>query len=137
MTEYAASLSSPPWVPNVIGFSGRISPTAINTSGEDELADNPLSVHILAAEAEFTPREETLVAAAPTRIVGTPDQGLKRALEDAGLVSARIRTDDACTVGWMNSLGLDGLTGMDPTNIFREIRMVKSGAEIELLRHAV
>jgi len=137
MTEYAASLSSPPWVPNVIGFSGRISPTAINTSGEDELADNPLSVHNLAAEAEFTPREETLVAAAPTRIVGTPDQGLKRALEDAGLVSARIRTDDACTVGWMNSLGLDGLTGMDATNIFREIRMVKSGAEIELLRHAV
>ena len=52
MTEYAASLSSPPWVPNVIGISGRISPTATNISGEDELADNPLSVHTLAAGAE-------------------------------------------------------------------------------------
>jgi Xaa-Pro aminopeptidase len=117
-------------------FSGRISPTATNTSGEDELADNPLSVHTLAAGAEFTPREETLGAAAPTRIVGTPDQGLKRALEDAGLASARTGTDDPCTIGCMNSLGLDGLTGVDATNIFREIRMVKSGAEIELLRHA-
>ena len=36
----------------------------------------------------------------------------------------------------MNSLGLDGLTGVDATNIFREIRMVKSDAEVDLLRRA-
>ena len=136
MTEYAGSLASPPWVPNVVGFSGRISPTASNIGGRDELADNPLSVHTLAEGAVLTPYEEKLAAAVPTRMVGTPDQGLKRALEDAGLANATIGADDPRIIGWMNSLGLKGLTGVDATNIFREIRMVKSDAEVDLLRQA-
>jgi Xaa-Pro aminopeptidase len=136
MTEYAASLSNPPWVPNVIGFSGRVSPTATNIGGRDELADNPLSVHTMAEGADLTPYEKELVATAPSRIVGTPDEALKRALEDAGLGAGVIGADDPRIIGWMNSLGLEGLTGVDATNIFREIRMVKSDAEVALLRRA-
>jgi Xaa-Pro aminopeptidase len=89
--------------------------------------------------ADLTPLEErweTLADDYAERHTATPAYGLKRALKEAGLEKGCIGVDDARIVHWMNEMGLPGLRGVDATNIFREIRMIKSDEEIELLRKA-
>jgi Xaa-Pro aminopeptidase len=61
---------------------------------------------------------------------------LKKALKDAGLANATVGTDDPRVIGWMNEMGLPNLKGREATTIFREIRMIKSDAELALLRKA-
>lgn len=61
---------------------------------------------------------------------------LKKALKDAGLEKAKLGTDDPRVIVWMNGMGLPDLKGVEATTIFREIRMVKSEDEINILRHA-
>jgi Xaa-Pro aminopeptidase len=62
--------------------------------------------------------------------------GLKAALKDAGLTKGRLGFDDPRVLGWLRNKGLGDLDGMDAMNVFKEIRMVKSPAEIEILREA-
>jgi Xaa-Pro aminopeptidase len=59
---------------------------------------------------------------------------LKRALAAAGLTRGRIGFDDARVIPWMKDVGLDDLKGVEASDIFKEVRMVKSANEIELLR---
>jgi Xaa-Pro aminopeptidase len=61
---------------------------------------------------------------------------LKKALKDAGLTKAKLGTDDPRVITWLNGMGLPDVTGVDATAIFREIRMVKTDAELEILRKA-
>ena len=61
---------------------------------------------------------------------------LKRALSEAGLAAGTLGFDDPRVLKWMNDMGLPDLKGIEATNIFREIRMVKSAAEIEILTEA-
>lgn len=61
---------------------------------------------------------------------------LKKAVKDAGLEKATLGTDDPRVVGWLNGMGLPDLKAKEATTIFREIRMIKSEAEIVLLRQA-
>ncbi|NQV78994.1 MAG: aminopeptidase P family protein, partial [Alphaproteobacteria bacterium] len=66
----------------------------------------------------------------------TPTYALRQALRDAGLEKGTVGTDDPRPIAWMNALGLDHLKGVEATNIFREIRMVKSPDEITIMREA-
>ncbi len=59
---------------------------------------------------------------------------LKRTLVAAGVVKGRVGFDDARVIPWMQDVGLDGLTGVDAADTFKEVRMVKSANEIVLLK---
>jgi Xaa-Pro aminopeptidase len=59
---------------------------------------------------------------------------LKRTLLAAGVGKGRVGFDDARVIPWMKDVGLDGLAGVDASDIFKEVRMVKSANEVELLR---
>jgi Xaa-Pro aminopeptidase len=59
---------------------------------------------------------------------------VKRALVAAGLAKGRIGFDDARVIPWMKDVGLPGVAGVDASDIFKEVRMVKSANEIALLR---
>lgn len=61
---------------------------------------------------------------------------LKKALQDAGLAGKKVGSDDPRIGPWLNQIGLPDLQVVEATNIFREIRMVKSEAELDLLRIA-
>lgn len=61
---------------------------------------------------------------------------LKKALLEAGLSRGTIGFDDPRVLPWLRGQGLDELGGTDAENIFKEIRMVKTANEIELLREA-
>jgi Xaa-Pro aminopeptidase len=65
-----------------------------------------------------------------------PTYALKKALKDAGLTKANVGIDDPRVITWLNGMGLPDLKGVEATSIFREIRMVKTDAEIEILRRA-
>ena len=139
MTENGRLAEEGTWIDNIVGVTGRASPTAANVgaSGTEKL--DPLSVYLIGDERGLTDRERGWIGAARSRtdhLERTPALGLKRALMDAGLDKAHVGTDDPRLIDWANAMGLDALTGIDATNVFREIRMVKSADEIALLREA-
>lgn len=59
---------------------------------------------------------------------------LRRALVAAGAAKGRIGLDDARVIPWLRDVGLPDVTGVDAFDIFKEVRMVKSAHEIDLLR---
>ena len=150
----------PTWVPNVATYITRIKPgqpipprdfefSTEEIDGEagggdrmvteDSARGQPLTPFPTRAGAAMAPRDRQLLARyamhnANPAISAT--RALKGAIEAAGLAAGRIGFDDPRVLGWLNEVGLPDLTGCDALNIFKEIRMVKSPAEIELLRVA-
>jgi Xaa-Pro dipeptidase len=61
---------------------------------------------------------------------------LSRALKAAGLEQARLATDDPRLSGWLQECGMDQVAVEYMPQLFNEIRLVKTDAEIELLRQA-
>lgn len=59
-----------------------------------------------------------------------------RAIRAAGLKTAHVATDDARMAGWLAGCGLDALRCDYRPDLFNEIRLVKSDAEIEIMRRA-
>ncbi len=59
-----------------------------------------------------------------------------RALKAAGLDKGRIATDEPRLAGWLAACGLDQISCEYRVDLFNEIRLVKTDAEIELLRKA-
>ena len=133
---------TPTWVPNVVMFSdysGRSTGEAGVDPATGEPEPAPWNGWPVREGAALTPLEQTWRARAQdhaARMAATPAWGLRRILRDAGLEKARLGTDDPRVLGWMNNMGLPGIEAVEATNIFREIRMVKSDAEIALMRKA-
>ena len=133
----------PTWVPNIIAFSdysGREPVAAGAIDGANpEPAAAPWSGWRVRPGALLTAAEQAWLERATShadRLAATPAWGLRRALVDAGLEGATIGTDDPRVLHWMQDMGCPDITVVDATNIFREIRMVKSADEIELMRRA-
>ncbi len=130
------------WIPNIYPVTGRVSPTAANVGKTNQELDtnvDPAAKYKMNPDAVLTPVEERWSAAARKRVgflAATPTDALKQMVIDAGLTKGRIGTDDPRIIPWLHEMGLTGVTGVDASNIFREIRMVKSPDEIKLLRLA-
>ena len=62
--------------------------------------------------------------------------GLKNALIEGAAANGTVGFEDPRVVPWMQNIGLHDLKGTDALNIFKEIRMVKTENEIDLLREA-
>jgi Xaa-Pro aminopeptidase len=88
-----------------------------------KLSDRDLFQLALAAEFADRPAASVLHA-------------LKRAMDAAGVAQGRIGFDDARVIPWMNDIGLPGMKGVEASDIFKEVRMVKSAQEVGLLREA-
>ncbi|MCP4001193.1 MAG: aminopeptidase P family protein [Gammaproteobacteria bacterium] len=61
---------------------------------------------------------------------------VSRALQAAGLEQGKVATDDARTGQWLAECGLDQLTTDYRPELFNEIRLIKTPAEIEIMRQA-
>jgi Xaa-Pro dipeptidase len=59
---------------------------------------------------------------------------LKKAVQEAGLGSARLASDDPRVGPWLQEIGLPDVQVVEGTTTFREIRMVKTPAEIAIMR---
>lgn len=62
--------------------------------------------------------------------------GLKNAIIEGGAAKGTIGFEDPRVLPWMQDIGLPDLKGKDAINIFKEIRMVKTENEIDILRQA-
>ncbi len=63
----------------------------------------------------------------------TAFQALKVGLESTSLAQARVGFDDLRVASYLAGMGLSQLQPFEATNIFREIRMVKTAPEVELM----
>ena len=61
---------------------------------------------------------------------------LKRAIKAAGLAKGRLAFDDSRVIPWLQDVGLPDISGIEGSDIFKEVRMVKSPVEIGILREA-
>ncbi len=148
----------PTWMPNVATYITRIAPKAIpprdyefsteeideEESGDQtvttaDLADAPLTPYPTRPGAPMAPRDRQLLDRYAMHRGGaqaTATRALAHAIEGAGLAKGRIGFDDPRVLGWLGAIGLEDLRGVDALNVFKEIRMVKSPDEIELLKIA-
>lgn len=62
--------------------------------------------------------------------------GLTKAIRAAGLTRGRIGFDDPRVGTWLQQEGLSDIKVYDAANAYREIRMVKTPAEVEIIRQA-
>jgi Xaa-Pro aminopeptidase len=148
----------PTWMPNVATFITRIAPKAIPARdyefSTEEVVEEPTGDQVVTAEAvrdapltpyptrpgaEMAPRDLQLLNRYALHRGGaevTACRALAGAIRNAGLDKGRLGFDDPRVLGWLQQVGLDDLNGVDALNIFKQIRMVKSEAEIELLKTA-
>ncbi len=140
----------PTWVPNVVPFSIRVHPRAIPprdfASELEEIPEGDEPPFVAATNptpypvrdgATFNERDLTLLARHDRyrgQMEPTALYALRRALRDAGLDRAKFGFDDPRVGGWLNGIGLEHLTCVDALNVFKEIRMVKSSAELDIFR---
>jgi len=132
----------PTWMSNIVTFSdysGREVGQANRRAANDEPPAAPWSGWRVRPGARLTPVEQGWLdrsTAHADRLAATPAWALRRALKQTGLDRGRIGTDDPRVLQWMKEMGLDDIEIVDATNIFREIRMVKTPDEIALMRAA-
>ncbi len=148
----------PTWMPNVATYITRIPPRAIpprdyefsteEIDGDapadqavtaDSIRDAPLTPYPTRAGAEMAPRDRQLLDRYAMHRDGaqtTAARALAGAIKAAGLEKARLGFDDPRVAGWLGAIGLEDLEGVDALNIFKEIRMIKTAEEIELLKIA-
>jgi Xaa-Pro aminopeptidase len=146
----------PTWMPNVATYITRLAPKAlpprdfefsteeVDEAGDQEvteesLADAPLTPYPTRAGSTMAPRDLQLrdrYAMHRGTAQSTATRALAGAIRTAGLEKSRIGFDDPRVCGWLHALGLEEIQGTDALNVFKRIRMVKSEAEIELLKIA-
>lgn len=90
-------------------------------------------------DAELTSLEKRGISATRAqagRISGNARGALARAVRAAGLERARVVSDDVRVAGWLDSAGLTRVRCRDDANVFNRIRLVKTEAELALMRKA-
>ena len=133
---------TPTWVPNIVMFSdysGRDTDLKNRNNDNNEPVAAEWSGWPVRKGASLTPLEQTWDERAKRhsdKMAATPAWGLKRIIEDAGLNKGRLGTDDPRVLHWMKEMGLPHIEVVEATNIFREIRMIKSEQELKLMRTA-
>jgi len=145
----------PTWMPNIATYITRLKPGQpmpprdfeMTTEEIDETgpmptppAHTPLMPYPTRQGVAMAPRDEQLLARYAAHGSDNPQvtstRALAGAIREAGLEQGRLGFDDPRVLGWLQDVGLEKLSGVDALNIFKQIRMVKSPDEIELLKVA-
>ncbi len=123
------------WIPEIVSYTSPLDDETEGLSG----AGKPYTGWPVREGAELTDRESAWIEM--TRRHGdsmAPDAiaALERALRIAGLEAGKVGTDDARLASWIEDAGFSGLESTYDTNVFNEIRRVKTPDEIDLMRTA-
>ena len=133
-------IAAPTWIENIIAFSdysGRQTTEDSVSNAPDEPSAAPYFGWPTRKGVKLSPLAETWSQrrdAFQPKVAATPVWALRRAMKEAGLMSGRIGTDDLRLTQWLAEVGLDALEPVDAVNILREIRIVKTKAEIDIMR---
>jgi Xaa-Pro aminopeptidase len=124
------------WMPNIFGHSvpeaNRV--LADGTAGGATYAGWPARAG--AALGDLEQRWIDIVARLGNDMSADAFWAVARALKAAGLERGRIATDEPRLAGWLATCGLSEITVEYRVDLFNEIRLLKTEAELELLRKA-
>ena len=126
------------WVENVCAYSH---PTTFDRRDFDPDTEDPEAVQ----EGLAWPVRESALTEADRVFIARSDAykgkysvnaiyGLKKAIKDAGQENGTFAVDDPRIITWLNQIGLKNVKGIEGTQVFREIRMIKSEAELAIIR---
>jgi Xaa-Pro aminopeptidase len=128
------------WVPNVCAFSH---PTMYDRRDFDPDSEDPEAVQeglvwpVRQSSLDDSDRAFLARSAAYRgKYSVNALYGLKKAIKEAGLEKATLGTDDPRVIPWLQAIGLKHIKGVEATQIFREIRMVKTETELGIIRKA-
>lgn len=141
--ETEKSKNAGTWIENVYAYSGPLDEMH-DAVAADAFADGTPRGHDysgwpIAEGGSNEPLEQQWQAVTDqlgTRMSPNAFWALSRAIKAAGLEQGRIGADDSRTAGWLNECGLEQLDVSYRPQLFNEIRLVKTDAEIEILRRA-
>ncbi len=131
----------PTWMPSIQAYTmplrgedGRVLYDAVGN-----LAANPKTSFWPVSDGESDERDRLQLAlfnAYEGKTSATALYGLKNAIIEGGAARGTIGFEDPRVLPWLQDIGLPDLKGFDAINTFKEIRMVKTENEIDLLRQA-
>ncbi len=131
----------PTWMPSVQGYSGPLQDEAGDIIWNDDgspAADQNANIWPR-RDGDLNGRDRTLLALFAEydgKLSATPIYALRRALIEGAASQGKVGFEDPRIGAWLQDAGLSDLETVDATNIFKEIRMVKTAPEIDLLRVA-
>lgn len=106
---------------------------------DEPRAPDPAPSHFPVGPYSLTGREQNWIDAHTmhaARLAPTAAWGLARALTESGLAKARLAVDDMRIATLLQQVGMTGVTCVPGEQVFRKIRMVKSDAEVAMMRVA-
>jgi Xaa-Pro aminopeptidase len=134
----------PTWMQNVQIYTAPARVEGMAESGmlaADQMAGDPAAMrynrNLVRKGAKLSDRDLfqlALAAEYADKPAASALHALKRAIVGAGLAKGRIGFDDVRVFPWVKDVGLPDVKAVDANDIFREVRMVKSAAEIDILR---
>jgi len=132
---------NPTWMPSVQAYSGALYDAGGRVQRDEGgaiCARQSPSIWPM-REGSLNERDKKLLAIFAEyegELSASAVHALKRAIIDGGAREGVIGFEDPRVCQWLNDAGLPNLKAIDATNIFKEIRMVKTEKEIEILRLA-
>jgi len=142
--ETEKSLGGGTWMPQVYAYSSPLDDVESLREDEQSFSDGtPRGTNYTGwpevSGADFLPLEQSwrgITDRLGNRMSPNAFWALTRAIKNAGLEAGRIGADDARTAVWLNECNLDRLTVRYCPQLFNEIRLIKTAAEIEIMRTA-
>ena len=128
--------------PDIICFTGVANPQDYINASPERMKVQPkaaLGGYGVKPTGPYTPYEQIWKDQQETyNAQGSPTRewALVRAIKDAGLENKRIAVDDMRIAYMLDKIGYDKVTIVPGENIFRQIRLIKSDYEIEMMRTA-
>jgi Xaa-Pro aminopeptidase len=127
----------PTWMPNVEIFTA---PASLEKAVVTDPFDPPAmryNRNLVRKDAKLSDRDRfqlALAAEFADKPAASALHAVRRALMAAGVGAGRVGFDDARVYPWLRDLGLPDLKGVDAADIFKEVRMVKSANELDVMR---
>lgn len=131
----------PTWMPSIQAFTMPLRDESGNVQLDHDGRPiaNPKTSFWPVGDGEKSDRDKLQLAlfkAYEGKTSATPLAALVKALQDGGAAKGKIGFDDPRVAPWLRDQGLPDIKDVDALNIFKEIRMVKTENEIDLLREA-
>ena len=133
---------SPSWVKNIIAYSdysGRHFQNQNNKKNYDEPAAAVYEGWPTRSDSELSYLEKVWSQRRDdyrSKVAASPAWALFRSINESGLQKSRIGTDDLRLTNWLYEMGHKNIKAVDALNIIREIRLIKTSKEIQIMKQA-
>lgn len=131
----------PTWMPSIQAYTAPLQDESgailLDESGQPK--PNPKTSFWPVGDGPMNERDELQLAlfnAYEGKVSASPLAALIRAIKEGGAAKGTIGFDDPRIAPWLRDQGVPDMKDVDAHNIFKEIRMVKTENEIDILRQA-